>query len=416
MVADPHAAAPIAQAARKPVGIPYGQDRDALRTFGGVRAAVPYAVAGRHELDLGDRCSQCGRRAQYGRLTLVRTDAVQADAQSDHVEARFGPACGARAVGQVQQGAMVQHAEHRARHAREALDLRAREPVVRGFFAGGQVREEAAHREALCVPQPLQCVRQFRFSEPEPVHAGVQLQVHGWRIGMRACERQGGLQRCGMVHHGFQVEAAQQFQGHRLRVHDHDRRADAVLAQVDPFIGIGHAQVVHVRMREEPCQFQCATAVAEGFHHGHDAHAPAARSGGAQCLPVVVQIVPHRLQVDLQHGTVRLFLPVLHHSFQGEVARTFHQHHGIGEIVRVQRMHHRGGVGHVDRVRGEKSFAAGQLRPHGDQPVHARALQQGGHAPVQIGWLQPAPEDVAQDHHARAVLRERIEVVERDAQ
>lgn len=111
-----------------------------------------------------------------------------------------------------------------------------------------------------------------------------------------------------------------------------------------------------------------------------------------------------------------VLLPVFHHAFEGEFARALHQHHGIGQLLCIDGLQHGLRIGQVDRARGKEVALCGELRADGDQAVHACAFEQCGHAAVEIGRGAPALADVAQHHHARAILCEGVQVVERDAQ
>ena len=116
----------------------------------------------------------------------------------------------------------------------------------------------------------------------------------------------------------------------------------------------------------------------------------------------MVQVVADRLQANLQFGAVNLLLPMLHDAFKSEAARSFDQHHGIGEVLRIFVREHRSCVGVASRSFGEKPPLCADVRPHADDARGSVSLQHFGDLAVELLFGAITFGDVAQYHYTLA--------------
>ena len=133
--------------------------------------------------------------------------------------------------------------------------------------------------------------------ESEAVHPGVYLDVYG-PGGLPGIPhgRDETLQRPEVVYLRFETVGHHQRKTVRIGIQHHYRHGDTLLTQRHPFVGESHRKVVHPLFVEHVRHFEISVAVTRRFHHGHHLH-PVAHQ-----RTVVIEVVPHGVEVHLQHS------------------------------------------------------------------------------------------------------------------
>ncbi len=191
-------------------------------------------------------------------------------------------------------------------HQYKAADLIAGKVIFRRILTGSQVREHRLNPEIGIFVQSFNQRFQLRFCKPEPVHAGIQLDVDPHLLLDGGLVAGNGLfkpvQDVKIVYFGFQVVLQQGIEALFFGTHHHDREADAGVTQLHPFVGIGHRQVIDPVILEHVGDFKAPAAVGEGLHHGHRFRSrPKARTE-------IVEVVDQGIEVDLHDGFMGLLL------------------------------------------------------------------------------------------------------------
>ncbi len=135
-------------------------------------------------VDLRDDGVQAADFAQAVRLPRHGRDAIQADAQA-HLLVRpprrvSQDAPGIQCVGNGRGKCFL----HGRDHGIELVQLRVREVIGGGVFAGGQVGHHAGHGEA-CRLDVAQHIGHFLGGKPQAGHAGVKFEVQAQAFGRR---------------------------------------------------------------------------------------------------------------------------------------------------------------------------------------------------------------------------------------
>ncbi len=131
--------------------------------------------------------------------------------------------------------------------------------------------------------------------------------------------RREGVERMEAVYLGFEPVGDHLLEAVRIGIEHHHGHGDAPFAQHHALVGESHGQVVHALVLEQLRHLEVARAVAPGLDHGHEARAE------RQLRPEIVQVVNHRIQIDLQHRGVALALQRVRQLLEAEAARPLQQ-------------------------------------------------------------------------------------------
>ena len=96
----------------------------------------------------------------------------------------------------------------------------------------------------------------------------------------------------------------------------------------------------------------------------------------------MVQVVADRLKVDLEHGTMDLVLPAVHHTLKGEGPRTLHQHDRAFQCDGIEALDEVVGIRERVHLAGEERTVFGRLWPDGQYGGGTSVSQLVGHASV----------------------------------
>ena len=198
-----------------------------------------------------------------GRQADVRqgADAVDPDAEADHVELEFRETLDAGRVEDVPHRPVAEGFRDPVGVLPEQADLSEREGVLLRVLRHAQVREDGLDLHFGALPEQVQEFRQFAGHEAEPVHPRVQFDVDReipesalpqdlQQLSEGEDVRDAGLQA---VVDDFRVEV-------RAGGQDQHREGDTGLPEFHPFHGIGDGEVVRARP----------------LHHGSELHGPVA--------------------------------------------------------------------------------------------------------------------------------------------
>ena len=100
-----------------------------------------------------------------------------------------------------------------------------------------------------------------------------------------------------------------------LRVHHHDVRADAPLAELAPLIGYCHSEVVHAVLLQRACQLDRPDAIAIGLDHA-DQGMP-----WGQEAALVIEVGDDGAEVDIQHRLMHVRREAAVEALEGKAPR-----------------------------------------------------------------------------------------------
>ncbi len=225
------------------------------------------------------------------------------------------------------------------------------------------------------------------------MHAGIELNVDGpsGDTLFAGCLDQGVEQTEG-VDFGLQVVIEHGLEGGHLRIHNHDVAGDASLAQGDALVGHGHGQIVDPMFLQGLRNLHGSGSIAVGLDHAHQFGL------GPQEGTIVVQVLDHRIEVDLENGLVDFLLQQLCQLVETETARAFQEnqfamqlteHIAVDELLcAVEEIL----LGHLYEM-----LLRRYLAPDANQFAHSLLCNQLRHLPIEHGRLFATLVDVAEN-------------------
>ncbi len=241
----------------------------------------------------------------------------------------------------------------------------------------------------------------------QPVHPGIQLEVHGKRAAsiLPAILRIGpgglhkALQQGKTVNFRLEVIIKERFKSPDLRVHHHHRDLHPAFAQLLAFVGIGHGEVVGIIVLQHAGHLYAATPIGKGLHHAHQFY-----SRTEQGL-VQVQVMGQGVQVDLKDGLVIFLLKDVADAFKPEWPGAFEQNRLAAELLKV-RFFNKIFCGWIKHGRHIKfRCVVLYLRPDACQPVDLLGPYQGSHLCIEIVRRHPTLQDIRQDQGLFSAMR-----------
>ena len=394
---DEHLCVAVAQMAVEAVGIADGGDSDARGALRHPRTVVAHAVALRDVFELRDAGFEGAdglETALHGRLGRK---AVEAYAETHHVVLRFGEPLDAGGVEYVEQ--YVAFAEGVAQGVgpqAEPFELQSGEVVGRGVVGAGQMGEDGTHGEgAVGIVEPPGQLVEVGLGKAEAVHAGVELDVdgHGLLLFSEGAHGVGEeVEDAEAVDVGFEAVADDVGKALLLGVHDHDGEGDAVAAQIDALVAIGHGEVIDMVVLQDAGHLGLAGAVGGCLDHRHEAGA------GTDEGAVVVEVGNEVVEVDLHDGLVRFALKEARDVLEMEAAGAFEQDGLVVETVDVVLVDEVfGGVEEGGIEAGEEVAVAFKGFAYADEAADAVGSHKGRHLGVEVGLGDSGLEYVAYD-------------------
>ena len=104
---------------------------------------------------------------------------------------------------------------------------------------------------------------------------------------------------------GLEIVVEHGLEGGHLRIHDHDVGSDACLAQGDTLVGYGHSKVIDTLILQRFGYLHGSCTIAIGLDHAHHLGV------GLEERAEVIEVLDHRIEVDLEDGLVDLLLQLL---------------------------------------------------------------------------------------------------------
>lgn len=172
--------------------------------------------------------------------------------------------------------------------------------------AAHEVREDGAgHHGRLSLQTGYQARHVVERVEAHAVHAGVQFYVYGHVRDARVlgCSDE-GIEQTEAVDLGLEVILKHGIEARHLGIHHHDVFRYAVGPEQSTLVGHRHGQVGHLLLALQRLgHFHGSGPIGVGLHHTDDA------GGGTEERTVVVEVLHHGPQVDLQYGLVYASAP-----------------------------------------------------------------------------------------------------------
>ena len=413
---DNHMALFVAEVAVEAVGIADGDDGDARGTRGYPAAIVTHGFALGDVLELRNAGDETRHLAEPGLHLGLGSHAIEADAEAYHIHLGFGEAGDAGGVEDVVEyldaGGTLDEVVEAVAPSTEAVNLPVGEVVHRGVVGTGQMGEDALHLEAVGALVELAAkVKYVALGEAQAVHAGVELHMDGPAASQEAHTGGEKFQDAEGVDIGLEVVFDDVVERGFLGIHHHDGDADAIAAQVDAFVGIGHGEVVDMTELEGAGHLDFAGTVGGRLDHSHELGL------GADKRTVVVEVVYHRPEVDLHDGLVRLALEELGYLLEAEDAGTLEEDGLVLERVGVVVLQELLGGVEEERLDADETVAVVvEGRPDGDEPRDAALRGQLRHLGVELAVGHTCLQEIANDKGLTEVLMLVLEVVEGDGE
>ena len=153
----------------------------------------------------------------------------------------------------------------------EALELAGGEAVEVVAVRAHEMREHRARYDGLLMAEPAdQLVDVILGVESQPVHAGVELDMH-WPScdALLACRPYECVHQSEGVDLRLQVVVEHGLEGRHLGVHHHDVGGDAGLAEGDALVGHRHGEIVHALILQRLGHLHGPRSVGIGLDHAH---------------------------------------------------------------------------------------------------------------------------------------------------
>ena len=177
-----------------------------------------------------------------------------------------------------------------------------------------------------------------------------------------------------------------------------------------PFVGKGHGKVVHPLVLEHLRHLEVTRAVRRGLDHRHELRTVGEL--GAE----IVEVMDHRIEIDLQHGGVALAGQRMGDLLETEVAGALQQHGAAGHGPAADAGNALVGRGIELPVARKERGIAFQAGPDADEGVDAGTRDHARHAAVEFVVRQTALRDVRQDEGTPPRERHVVQVVEGQGQ
>ena len=230
-----------------------------------------------------------------------RVDAVEADAQAHHVKLCAGEALHACGVADVAQDFVVEGLLQRRGGLLKELNLATREAIEQRRVAPHEMGEDGARNHGILPLEALNEARHLFGQEAQAVHAGIELHVDG-EVGnaLFLGSLNQGVEQVEAIDLGLELVVEHGLEGGEFGVHNDDIGRDARLAQLRAFVGHGHGQVIHPVLLQRLGNLVRAGSVGRSLHHADHLGL------WLEETAVVVEVVHHGLQIDLENGFVHL--------------------------------------------------------------------------------------------------------------
>ena len=397
---DETVAVAVAQMAVETVGIAYRDSSNDAIAIDERMAAIADTRTGRHMAKLEDGGLQ--RRDIVEDVVRARIDAIEANAETAHVELAVAEMVNARGVVDMTDDMVGEGGLQLAAAHIKLLKLLAGEIVKLVGIGTDKVAEDATRDDSrLGLEAGNQLVHVFQRIESKPTHARIELDVDGIaRDALAAGGLDKGVEETEGIDLGLQVVVEHRLEGGHLGVHHHDVARDAIAAQRHALVGHGHGQVIDAVVLERLGHLHGTRSIGVGLDHADEFRA------GSHHGAVVVEIIDQRLEINLQGGLVDLADKQLGKALETKLACAFEQDHLVAE---------RAEGGTMDEVfDGRVKLLLGQLGEGGmvggngctdtDKALHATLADEGGHLCVEGVFVLAALENIAEDERALATL------------
>ena len=370
-------------------------------------ATIAHSILLRHVVYLQDGGLQRADVVQY--RVVYRADAIEANAQTHHVELRTREAFDACRVADVAQDLVGESVLKYLCRRFEGLYLPPREAVEHRRVAAHQVGENRTHQHGILSAQAFHQLGHLFGREAQTVHARVQLDMDGEvrdTFFLRLAHK--GVQQMEAIDLRLQLVVEHRLEGRHFGVHDEDVGRNTSLSQFRPFVGHGHGQVVYVPFLQRLGYLVGTSPIGRCLHHAHHLRLR------LQLAAVVVQVGHHRAEVHLQNGFVHLPFEVFAQDVEAELARTLYQDQFLFQLQLAA-----GNgfeqclcVGIESLLDAEAGSTRRDVRSYADDALHAAAVHQLGHAPIECRCVLSRLQDVGQDERALQPLGLRAPVLE----
>ena len=267
----------------------------------------------------------------------------------------------------------------------ETAVLLGRELVEPVAVATHEVREHGTWHECRLAFESLYQGRHVLHGvEAQAVHASVQFYVYGHAGDASTLgSMDESIEEAETVHLGLQVVLEEGVETGHLGVHDHDVLRYAVGTEQGTLVGHRHGQIAHLLLALQGlCHLHGTSAIGIGLDHADDASLRLEEGA------VVVEILHHGTQVDLQYGFVHLLLQSLGDGVEVERACTLDEHQAVAQVLKLGALHERLGGGIEGAPRGHTGKAvrlAHQFPAYANEHLHATFFHQACHMRIQLG-------------------------------
>ena len=418
---DKHMALFVAEVTVPAVGIADGDNGYLGGPTGYPLSVVAHTLALGDVLDLRDAGHQTRHLPQLGLHVIIALrehpvggDAVEAEAEAHHVHLCLGETRNARGVEDMMENlvAVVNGTVEAVAPSAEFVYLGMGEVVHVGVFTAGEVREDGAHLKGVgelveAVGQGLDIVA----GEAQTMHAGVELDMDGYALAMETHTLREELEDAEGINVGLEVVLYDVVEGGLLRVHHHDGEADAVAAQLDAFVGIGHGEVVDMIVLQSAGHLGLAGTIGRSLDHGHEL------GGRFDVRAVVVEVMYHGVEVDLHDGLMRLALEQFSHLLEAKHTGTLEEDGFVLEEIEVVVVEHALGALKEDSIdASEALLAVAEGRADGHEACDAALDDELCHLAVELMVGDARLEEVTDDKRLLNVLVLVLDKVEGDGE
>src|SRR5260221_492357 len=206
---------------------------------------------------------------QLEAMGVGAVDAVEADAEPHHVHLQLWKTDDSRRVGDMPEERIIQCCLEAMGSFLISRPLRQRKTILLRLFAGSEMAEGAEYFKS-CSRQYFHQLIEVFGGKTKAIHSRLQLDVHGeGRDALFFQPPVEGMQKGERIDHRFEIVFHQRVEAAVLRVHDHDGHTNAAFAQDDPFVRIGHTEIVHSMKLEHARNLYTAAGISKGLYHGH---------------------------------------------------------------------------------------------------------------------------------------------------